>query len=116
MEAGGASEILEPARTFIRIEASELQKLASQLNDEFCTAVSKILASRGKVVVSGVGESRPVGEKISGTLASTGTPSIALDPTDALHGGLGRIAPEDILLALHNSEETRPLSLLVACV
>lgn len=116
MERKDTNDMLERARRFIQIEALGLQRLASQLTGEACAAVSEILRSRGKVVVSGVGKSRLVGEKISATLASTGTPSITLDPTDALHGDLGRVAPDDILLALSNSGETGELGLLAACV
>jgi arabinose-5-phosphate isomerase len=67
-------------------------------------------------VVSGVGKSRIVGEKISATLASTGTRSIALDPLDALHGSLGRVVPGDVFLGLSNSGETAELKQIVRAV
>lgn len=107
--------MLERARSFIRVEASALEKLANQLTDQLCIAASMILSCRGKVILSGVGKSRLVGEKISATLSSTGTLSITLDPTDAMHGDLGRIRSDDILIALSNSGETQLLSDLVVC-
>lgn len=116
MKARATNHMLQRARTFIRLEASALEQLADQLTGQICTAAAEILTSRGKVVVTGVGKSRLVGEKISATLTSTGTPSITLDPTDAMHGDFGRIGPDDILIALSNSGETPELSTLVACV
>lgn len=116
MKARATNQMLQRARAFIRQEASALEKLADELTGQICAAAAEILTSRGRVVVTGVGKSRLVGEKISATLTSTGTPSITLDPTDAMHGDLGRISPDDILVALSNSGETPELSTLVACV
>lgn len=107
-------ELLERAKAFIRIEASALTALADYLTEELCDATEAILSARGKVVISGVGKSQLVGEKISATLASTGTPSHTLDPTDAMHGDLGRIHSDDILLAMSNSGETMELSHVVS--
>lgn len=101
--------MLEHAKSFIRIEATALTELAERLTNELCDAASEILDVRGKVVISGVGKSQLIGEKISATLASTGTPSHTLDPTDAMHGDLGRIGSDDILIALSNSGETLEL-------
>jgi arabinose-5-phosphate isomerase len=101
------------AKEVIRMEALTLERLADRVSDRVCEAATSILSSSGMVVVSGVGKSRLVGEKISATLASTGTPSIPLDPTDAMHGDLGRFRAGDVLLALSNSGETEELTKLV---
>ncbi len=109
----GSPLTLERAKDFIRVEASALSILAENLTGELCTAARTILSIDGKVVVSGVGKSQLVGEKISATLASTGTPSFTLDPTNALHGDLGRVSRGDAMLALSNSGETAELSRVV---
>jgi arabinose-5-phosphate isomerase len=106
-------KMLDRAREFLRIEARALHHLAQRLDGEVCAVANLILRSSGIVVVTGIGKSRLVGEKISATLSSTGTRSITLNPTDAMHGDLGQLRPEDILLCLSNSGETAELSKLV---
>jgi arabinose-5-phosphate isomerase len=100
-------EILAYGQKVINVEAQVLASLS--FDDKFVQAVKLIAASTGRVVVSGVGKPGLIGEKISATMASTGTPSITLHPTEAVHGDLGRIASEDVLLALSNSGETEEL-------
>ncbi|WP_167549738.1 KpsF/GutQ family sugar-phosphate isomerase [Ensifer aridi] len=108
MSTGSVStKILNRAREFLNIEAEALRELAGQLDDQLCILANLILRSSGVVAVSGVGKSGLVGEKISATLTSTGTRSITINPTDALHGDLGRLRPEDILLCLSHSGETK---------
>jgi arabinose-5-phosphate isomerase len=109
-------QMLDHAREVIRREAAALDALSGRINDQICVLADHILSSPGTVVVSGVGKSRIVGEKISATLASTGTRSIVLDPLDALHGSLGRIAPGDVFLGLSNSGETAELKQIVRAV
>jgi len=87
----------------IRLEAQTIAGLEDRLDARFADAVERILACEGLVVVTGVGKAGLVGQKISATLASTGTPSLFLHPTEALHGDLGRIRARDILLAVSNS-------------
>ncbi len=106
-------KMLNRAKAFLRIEAQALHHLAQRLDEQVCAVANLILQTRGIVVVTGVGKSRLVGAKISATLTSTGTRSITLDPTDALHGDLGQLRPEDILLCLSNSGETEELTKLV---
>lgn len=108
--------MLERARAVIRQEAAALQALANRIDERICVLADYILSSTGIVVVCGVGKSRLVGEKISATLASTGTRSITLDPVDALHGDLGRVGPGDVILALSNSGETAELKQLARAV
>jgi len=112
----GTPMMLQRAKSFIRVEATALIALAERLTEELCIAASEILASQGKVILCGVGKSQLIGEKISATLASTGTPSFPLDPTDAVHGDLGRISASDIIIVLSNSGETQELLRVVEFV
>ena len=98
--------ILEEAKKVIRIEAQALLDLAETINGEFERAVRLILASRGRVVVSGMGKSGLVGQKIASTMASTGTPAFFLHPAEGIHGDLGMIMKGDVVIAISNSGET----------
>ena len=100
------SPIKESALNTFRAEAEAVQSLAGQLTDDFEKAVRAILATHGKVIVTGMGKSGLVGRKIAATLASTGTPSFFLHPGEAYHGDLGMIEAGDIVLARSNSGQT----------
>jgi len=97
---------LARAAEVIQIEATTIENLKRGLDERFSQAVDLILACAGQVVVTGMGKAGLVGQKISATLASTGTPSIYLHAAEALHGDLGRIRTGDVVLALSNSGET----------
>lgn len=101
-----SKERLARAAEVLRLEARTIAHLEERLGPDFLGAVELVLGCQGHVVVSGVGKAGLVGQKISATLASTGTPSIFLHPTEALHGDLGRIRERDLLLAISNSGET----------
>ena len=101
-----SKERLARAAEVLRLEARTIAHLEERLGQDFLAAVELILACEGHLVLTGVGKAGLVGQKISATLASTGTPSIFLHPTEALHGDLGRIRKRDILLAISNSGET----------
>tara|TARA_R110002126_G_scaffold6119_9_gene32241 strand:+ start:7588 stop:8577 length:990 start_codon:yes stop_codon:yes gene_type:complete len=103
---GRSGDRLAQAREVIRIEAEAIARLEGLLDQRFDAAVDLILACDGQVVVTGMGKAGLIGQKISATLASTGTPSFFLHPADALHGDLGRLRPGDVVLALSNSGET----------
>jgi arabinose-5-phosphate isomerase len=98
--------ILEEARKVIRIEAEALMALADSINGEFEKAVRQILATKGRVVVTGMGKSGLIGQKIASTMASTGTPSFFLHPAEGIHGDLGMIIKGDVVIAISNSGET----------
>lgn len=104
-----SQQLLERARTVLEIEAQAIHALAPRLNDNFITACRLILACSGRVVVSGMGKSGHVGNKIAATLASTGTPAFFVHPAEASHGDIGMITPHDLVLALSNSGETDEL-------
>jgi arabinose-5-phosphate isomerase len=105
---------LETARRVLSLESAALAALRDALDDRFDEAVELLAATRGRVVVSGMGKSGHVGRKIAATFASTGTPSQFVHPGEASHGDLGMIVRGDAVLALSNSGETQELSDLVA--
>jgi len=98
--------ILEEAKRVIRVEAEALVSLADSLNSEFVKAVELILASHGRVVVTGMGKSGIICQKIASTLSSTGTPAFFLHPAEGIHGDLGMIMRGDVVIAVSNSGET----------
>ena len=99
-------EILRQAREVIRIEAEAIQGLFDRLDENFVQAVEILLACKGRVVVTGIGKSGLVGRKIVATLTSTGTPALFLHPVEGLHGDLGMVTAQDVLIAISNSGET----------
>ena len=101
--------IKEKALETLRIETDALQKLSSRIDDEFEAAARAILACKGRVIVSGIGKSGHVGQKIAASLASTGTPSFFMHPAEAFHGDLGMVTQNDIVLAISNSGETNEM-------
>jgi arabinose-5-phosphate isomerase len=106
-------DILKTAREVIDTEISQLERLKNCLDENFKRAVELILNCKGKVVVTGIGKSGIVGKKIAATLASTGTPSFFLHPAEALHGDLGMLSKEDVVIAISNSgQSTEVLSML----
>lgn len=98
--------IIEEAKKVIRIEAEALNQLADSINGDFERAVTLILQSKGRVVVTGMGKSGLIGQKIASTMASTGTPAFFLHPAEAIHGDLGMIIKGDVVIAISNSGET----------
>ena len=99
----------EQARQCLLLEARAVESLVGRLNGDFDKAIDMILACRGRVVVTGIGKSGLIGRKVSATLASTGTPSFFLHPSEGLHGDVGMVTGEDIVLAFSNSGETAEL-------
>ena len=98
------------AQETLNIEAQALVDSAQMIDDTFSKAVELILGCRGKLVVTGVGKSGLIGAKMAATFASTGTPSFFLHPTEALHGDLGMVGKDDIVLAISYSGESEELS------
>lgn len=101
--------ILAEARRVIQVEAQAVAALADRLDASFQKSVELILASKGRVVVSGMGKSGLVGQKIASTMASTGTPAFFLHPAEGIHGDLGMIMTGDVVIAISNSGETDEL-------
>lgn len=100
------TRILREARRVIDIELENIVNVRKYLGSEFVKAIRILACCKGKVIVTGIGKSGIIGRKISATLASTGTPSSFLHPGEAIHGDLGMVSRNDIVLAISNSGET----------
>ncbi|MEO8304473.1 MAG: KpsF/GutQ family sugar-phosphate isomerase [Betaproteobacteria bacterium] len=107
------AEILAVARAVLVAEAEAVNALVDRLGEDFIAAVRMILAAEGRVVVCGVGKSGHIARKIASTLASTGSPAFFVHPTEASHGDLGMILPDDVVVALSNSGESDELLMIV---
>ncbi|MEA1920441.1 MAG: KpsF/GutQ family sugar-phosphate isomerase [Campylobacterota bacterium] len=103
-------DYLAIAKETLQIEGDTLLNAASLLDSEIDTAVKTILTCKGKLIITGVGKSGLIGAKMAATFASTGTPSFFLHPTEALHGDLGMIGAQDVVLAISYSGESEELS------
>jgi arabinose-5-phosphate isomerase len=101
-----AARIIALAKEVLEIEAAAVLALTNRLGAPFLAAIGMILASKGRVVVTGMGKSGHVGGKIASTLASTGTPAFFMHPGEASHGDLGMIASGDVVVAISNSGES----------
>ncbi|CAP40785.1 KpsF/GutQ family sugar-phosphate isomerase [Bordetella petrii] len=94
---------LESARRTLHIEAQAIADLSARLDDSFARVVDMLLACRGRVVVSGIGKTGHIARKIAATLASTGTPAFFVHAAEAIHGDLGMITRDDVLIAISHS-------------
>lgn len=101
--------MLEHAKEVLRLEAEAIMELIPRIDENFAAAVEMILSCHGRVIVTGMGKSGLVGRKIAATLASTGTPSFYLHPAEGIHGDLGMVTVNDVVIALSNSGETREI-------
>jgi arabinose-5-phosphate isomerase len=99
----------EHGRDVVALEAKAVAALANRIDEGFVRACELILACKGRVVIVGVGKSGHIGGKVAATLASTGTPAFFVHPGEASHGDLGMITPEDIVLAISNSGESKEI-------
>ncbi|MDR2173005.1 MAG: KpsF/GutQ family sugar-phosphate isomerase [Burkholderiales bacterium] len=107
------THVLTLARQVLATEAHAIEALAARLDSAFADAVVRILGCRGRVIVTGMGKSGHIARKIAATLASTGTPAFFVHPSEASHGDLGMITPQDVVLALSNSGETDEVVALI---
>ena len=106
-------QIVQKAKEVIRIEAGAVQSLIERIDDEFARAVRVITESKGRVVLTGMGKSGLIARKIVATLNSTGTAAIYLHPTDALHGDLGMVRREDVVILISKSGDTEEILNLI---
>ena len=106
-------DILTIAKETILIEADAIKNLAGFLNADFEKAVQTILSSKGRVIVTGIGKSANIATKIVSTLNSTGTPAIFMHAADAVHGDLGNIQKDDVVICISNSGNTPEIKVLV---
>lgn len=100
------NEMETDAQKVLQMEAEAILDLIPRIDDHFDAAVEMILACQGRVVMTGMGKSGIIAHKISATLASTGTPSFYLHPAEGIHGDLGMVTSDDVVIAMSNSGET----------
>jgi arabinose-5-phosphate isomerase len=110
------ARVVAMGRQVLEIEATAVAALARRIGPEFCAAVALILESRGRVVVSGIGKSGHIARKLAATFASTGTPAYFVHAAEAVHGDLGMITRDDVLIAISNSGENDELLTIVPLV
>ncbi len=116
MEIKENSKMLELAKEVFQIEADSIIKLKDRLNENLEQAISTIMSSKGRVIVTGMGKSGLIGRKIAATLSSTGTPAYFLHPAESTHGDSGIITREDVVIAISNSGETHELLNLIPLI
>ena len=105
--------VIKRAKEVLDIEAEAVKLLKSRLNNGFVQAVELILKNKGRVVVSGMGKTGIIAQKLSATLASTGTPSLFLHTAEAIHGDLGKVTADDVVVILSNSGSTEEMKQLL---
>ena len=109
-------KILDSARATFRIEAESVSSLSKFLNQDFVNAVKKIFSSKGRVVVTGIGKSAIIAQKIVATFNSTGTPALYMHAADAIHGDLGMMQKDDVVICISKSGESAEIKVLVPLV
>lgn len=107
---------LETAKNIFISEAQAINNLKELLTEDFDKSIQLIKKSKGRIVISGMGKSGHIGKKIAATLASTGTPSFFMHPAEAIHGDLGMLTSDDILLAISNSGESDEIVKIIPLV
>lgn len=105
--------VINSAKRVLKIEAEAIKHLLKNIDESFTKVVDLILSCKGRIIVAGVGKSGLIGKKISATLSSTGTPSFFLDPAEAIHGDLGMVLEDDMVLAISNFGETEEINKLL---
>ncbi|PZX62886.1 KpsF/GutQ family sugar-phosphate isomerase [Hydrotalea sandarakina] len=106
-------QITEKAKETIAIEAAAIQQLTGFVNEQFAAAVQAIYNAKGRLVVTGIGKSAIVGQKIVATLNSTGTPALFMHAADAIHGDLGMVQQDDLVMVISKSGESPEIKVLV---
>ena len=105
--------VIDQAKEVLKIEAEGILGLVERVGPEFENAIDMILQSKGRVILTGMGKSGLVGRKIAATFSSTGTPSLFLHPAEAIHGDLGMVARDDIVLAVSNGGRTHEINAIL---
>lgn len=108
------NDIIDHAKKVLDCEMNALRLMQEEIGDSFVQAVQMILSIKGRVIVSGMGKSGHIGQKIAATLASTGTPSFFVHPSEASHGDLGMLTTDDLLLSISNSGESREMGDIIS--
>jgi arabinose-5-phosphate isomerase len=110
------SDYLEKAKQVLRLEAEAVLTLIDRINGEFSRAVEMMLACQGRVVITGMGKSGLICQKIAATMASTGTPALFLHPAEGVHGDLGMLMKGDVVIAVSNSGETEEVTRILPVI
>jgi arabinose-5-phosphate isomerase len=113
---GNKNSFLDIARNVFNVEAEAIRALGKKLTHNFNRAVENIHSCKGRVIVCGMGKPGIIGRKIQATLASIGVPSLSLHPAEAIHGDLGMVTKDDVVLALSSSGETEEMLKLIPVV
>jgi len=116
VEGRAFTMILKQAKEVLQIEAEGILGVVDRLDNNFVKMVDLIYACKGRVILTGIGKSGIVARKIVATLNSTGTPSLFLHPVEAMHGDLGMVSADDVVIALSNSGETDELNMLIPSI
>jgi arabinose-5-phosphate isomerase len=109
-------QAVERAKEVLKIEAESILNLIDRVGDGFAEAVEVIYRAKGRVIVTGIGKSGLIGKKIVATLTSTGTQAIFLHPVEGVHGDLGIVTKDDVVIALSNSGETSELNIIISAM
>ncbi len=110
------SDILEKAKNVLRAEAEAIMALVDRVDDQFAKALDMILECEGRVVITGMGKSGLICQKIAATMASTGTPAFFLHPAEGVHGDLGMVMKGDVVIAVSNSGETDEIARILPVI
>jgi len=116
MKSETNKEIINIARSAILTESETIRALAQEIDEQFAEVVRMIFTSEGRLIVTGIGKSAIIAQKIVATLNSTGTPAVFMHAADAIHGDLGIILPDDIVLCISKSGNTPEISVLVPII
>ena len=111
-----SDSILEIARKTIKHESEAILSLVDFLDHQFVDCVEMILSSKGRVIITGIGKSANIATKIVATLNSTGTPSIFMHAADAIHGDLGNVQPDDVVVCISKSGNTPEIKVLAPLI
>lgn len=106
-------QILDCAHRVFAVESQAVRSLGDMLDERFIKAIQLVLACRGRVIVTGIGKSGVIGQKMSATFSSTGTPSFFLHPAEAIHGDLGMVTRDDLVICLSKSGNTNEISAII---
>ena len=109
-----SQRILKIAKKVLKVESQAINQLIDKLNDDFEKSIQAILKCKGRIIILGMGKSGIIGKKIAATMSSTGTPSYFVHPAEAIHGDLGMITNNDIIILISNSGETSELVQLIS--
>jgi len=111
-----STEIRKIAKQTIAIELAAIAKLESSINDDFVSAINLIISTKGRLIVAGIGKSANIANKLVATFNSTGQPAVFLHAADAIHGDLGNIQNEDVVICISKSGNTPEVKALIPCI